>query len=72
MKKFLSLLLAVMLCCAVFVSCGKAEQEPEASPEPSVEVAEGKFSDEEIEDYINDTLTEQWGQSYRRKTSTGG
>ncbi|MEY8382747.1 hypothetical protein AALG83_06210 [Christensenellaceae bacterium 44-20] len=39
MKKFLSLLLAVMLCCAVFVSCGKAEQEPEASPEPSVEVA---------------------------------
>ena len=37
MKKFLSLLLAVMLCCAVFVSCGKAEQEPEASPEPSVE-----------------------------------
>ena len=38
MKKFLSLLLAVMLCCAVFVSCGKAEQEPEASPEPSVEV----------------------------------
>lgn len=50
MKKFLSLLLAVMLCCAVFVSCGKAEQEPEASPEPSVEVAEGKFSDEEIEE----------------------
>ncbi len=27
------------------------------------------ISDEEIEDYINDTLTEQWGQSYRRKTS---
>ena len=27
------------------------------------------ISDEEIEDYINDTLIEQWGQSYRRKTS---
>ncbi len=38
MRKFLSLLLAVMLCCAVFVSCGKAEQEPEVSVEPSVEV----------------------------------
>ena len=50
MKKFLSLLLAVMLCCTVFASCGKAEQEPEASPEPSVEVAEGKFSDEDIEE----------------------
>ncbi len=37
MKKFLSLLLAVMLCCTVFASCGKAEQEPGASPEPSVE-----------------------------------
>jgi len=37
MRKFLSLLLAVMLCCTVFVSCGKAEQEPEVSPEPSVE-----------------------------------
>lgn len=50
MRKFLSLLLAVMLCCTVFVSCGKAEQEPEVSPEPSVEVAEGKFSDEDIEE----------------------
>ncbi len=37
MKRFLSLLLAVMLCCTVFASCGKAEQEPGASPEPSVE-----------------------------------
>ncbi len=48
MKKFLSLLLAAMLCCAVFASCGK--EEPEVSPEPSVEVAEGKFSDEDIEE----------------------
>ncbi len=38
MKRFLSLLLAVMLCCAVFVSCGKAEREAEPSVEPSVEV----------------------------------
>ncbi len=37
MNRFLSLLLAVMLCCTVFASCGKAEQEPGASPEPSVE-----------------------------------
>ena len=39
MKKFLSLLLALILCCAVFVSFGTSEQEPGASPEPSVEVA---------------------------------
>ena len=38
MKKILSLLLAAMLCCAIFASCGKAEQEPKASDEPSVEV----------------------------------
>lgn len=38
MKKILSLLLASMLCCAIFASCGKAEQEPKASDEPSVEV----------------------------------
>ncbi len=38
MKKFLSLLLAAMLCCAVFASCGKEEQQAEPSVEPSVEV----------------------------------
>ena len=38
MKKFLSLLLAAMLCCAVFASCGKGEQQAEPSAEPSVEV----------------------------------
>ena len=38
MKKFLSLLLASMLCCAVFASCGKEEQQAEPSVEPSVEV----------------------------------
>lgn len=37
MRKFFSLLLAVMLCCAIFGACGKAEQEPEPSAEPSVE-----------------------------------
>ena len=38
MKKFLSLLLAAMLCCAVFASCGKGEQQAEPSAEPSAEV----------------------------------
>ena len=38
MKKFLSLLLAAMLCCAVFASCGKEEQQAEPTAEPSVEV----------------------------------
>ena len=37
MRKFFSLLLAVMLCCTIFASCGKAEQEPEPSVEPSAE-----------------------------------
>ena len=38
MKRFLSLLLAAMLCCAVFASCGKGEQQADPSAEPSVEV----------------------------------
>ena len=38
MKKFLSFLLAAMLCCAVFASCGKGEQQAEPAAEPSVEV----------------------------------
>ena len=38
MKRFLSLLLAAMLCCAVFASCGKEEQQTDPSVEPSVEV----------------------------------
>ena len=37
MKKLLGLLLAGMLCCAAFASCGSAEQEPEPSVESSVE-----------------------------------
>ena len=47
MKRKLSLLLACMLICMAFVSCGKPEgQEP--SPSPTPEVAAGPISDEEI------------------------
>ena len=51
MKRKVSLLLACLLICMAFVSCGKpAEKEPSAepSPSPTPEVAVGSLTDEEI------------------------
>lgn len=44
MKKYFCLLLAVIMCFGIFVSCGKQNVEPSATPE----VAEEKYSDEDI------------------------